>query len=67
MERIELMQKLWVLAEKAQVVDDYRQAYLLTLAGNLVEETYTTGDVFQAVVNATDNAHECCAGMTIPD
>jgi hypothetical protein len=56
MQRTELMQLLWNGAEEAQRNGDARTAYLLTFAGNLVEATFTTNPINEAVEHAENNA-----------
>lgn len=46
------MQALWVKSEEAERSGDIRTAKLLEIAGNLVEATFTTGDLEEAVANA---------------
>ena len=57
MEAAELMQEAWKLAEKAKEAGDDRAAYLLTLAGNLVEATFSIDDVNTALGHAKENAY----------
>ncbi len=58
MQRTELMQMLWRGAEEAEQKGDIRIAYLMTFAGNLVETTFTTNPINEAVEHAEANAHE---------
>lgn len=59
-----LMQKIWRQAEEAERRGQVGKAYLLTLAGNLVEGTFTLdtpealSGVPRAVQSATENADE---------
>ena len=51
-----LMQQLWTLAEQAQARGNSRDCYLLTLAGNLVESTFSSNPIDEALKNAEANA-----------
>lgn len=55
MERTSIMNALWTLAEESQKEGNSRDAYLLTLAGNLVEGTFSTTDpLVKTVRNAIE-------------
>ncbi len=55
-DKTDLMRKLWQAAEDAS---DPREVILLTLAGNLIEATFTKTDTGDAIRNAIENAMEC--------
>lgn len=56
----ELMQKLWKLAEDAEQSGNNREAWLLTVAGNIVEHTFCTNDDIHDVLNSVmNNADDC--------
>lgn len=53
-----LMREVWELAEAHEAAEDFRAAYLLTVAGNLIEGTFTTDPLEKTVKHAVDNADE---------
>lgn len=52
----QMMRELWNKSEEAERSGDIRTARLLEIAGNLVEATFTTGDLEEAVANAIRDA-----------
>ena len=58
----ELMRKLWESAEDAERDGRRKEAWLLTVAGNIVEDISTQNNDVRDIVNkAMDNADDCFA------
>jgi hypothetical protein len=54
----ELMRLVWESAEKAEDDGNVRDAYLLTVAGNIIEGTYTTESKSTIIERSIANAEE---------